>query len=858
MVIAAIRRFDPARVFHPESVSLSGSATPLGQQVLANLRAGTFTGAIATEDDGPQNADLALLADDAADIPAALARHAAAGVRGAIVLSQTPGLPALARAAGIRVLGPHSFGLIVPGLGLNASPFTLMPPPGRAAFVGQSSSIARTVIDWAVPNGVGFSHFAGIGGNSDVGFGLVLDYFSRDPATTVIMMEVDRLRDPPQFFSAARAAARLRPVVAIAPGVRLPGGQQEARRNFPAALEAALARAGVLLTFSVAEFIAAAETLTRVKPARGDGLAIVTNSVAIGRLTADAATAAGLTLAELSPQTIQVLALRLGKPPPPGPVFSGKAPTRLAEIAALLSSAPEVGGILVIHAPSGREDDTAIEALIACAKTINVPLLIAALGEAHGLAHRHRLSAARLACFDTPEAAIAGFRHLLRNRRNRAAARELPSSAVLKIAPDKAAVAARIGAARADGHEVIVQDEALAIAAAYKIPVIASRHAMTPDEAATAAAGLGFPAVVKLSHPDIPTNRLAGSVVLDLPDATAVHDAARAILLRLAQQGFAATQAGFVVQQQAPRGTQLRIRVSDHPVLGPVIGFGPGGGDPDDLSSLAADLPPLNLALAHALIRRAAIAPALAAHRGAPAADEDAIAATLVRVSQLIIDTPDILLLDLDPIFAHEHGAIAASARILLRPPGAPRPPLLISPYPTELTTHYTARGQTFLLRPIRPEDADAHTAMLSRFSADDMRYRFFSAARTLPVEQVTRMTDVDYKREMAIIAVREATGETLGVARLVCDDTDGKSAEFAVAVEPAAKGLGLGTALMRAIIAWGRTRGVAEITGQILADNAPMLAFIKRLGFSAHLVPGESDLVEARLRLDSSQPAQP
>ena len=137
---------------------------------------------------------------------------------------------------------------------------------------------------------------------------------------------------------------------------------------------------------------------------------------------------------------------------------------------------------------------------------------------------------------------------------------------------------------------------------------------------------------------------------------------------------------------------------------------------------------------------------------------------------------------------------------------------------------------------------------MLSRFSAEDMRFRFFSAVRTLPIEQVTRMADVDYKREMAFIAVREATGETVGVSRLVCNDTDARTAEFAVVVEPAAKGLGLATALMNAIIAWGRSRGVAEINGQILADNAPMLAFIKRLGFSIEHVPGESDIVEAKL----------
>jgi acetyltransferase len=837
-------RFDPDRVFHPASVSLSGSTTALGQQVLANLRAANFTGTIGTEADEMQNADLAIVADDTADIPAALARHAEQGARGGFVLSDTPGLAALAKAARIRVLGPHSFGCVLPGIGLNASSFNSIPARGRVALVGQSASIARTVIDWAVPNGVGFSHLIGIGGNTDIGFGLVLDHLSRDPGTASIMVEIDRLRDPKIFLSAARAAARLRPVVAVAPGARL----RDALGGSYAALEAAFSRAGVLLTGSISEFLAAAETLARVKPARGESLAIITNSVAIGRLAGDYALSIGLKLTVLSPETAQVLSLSLGLTPPPGPIFAGREPTRLADTAALLSTAPEVGGILVIHAPTGRDDDTAIEALIACAKTVKVPLLITAMGEAQGLEHRHRLSQARLACFDTPESAISGFRHLLQNRRNRAAARELPDAEVLRIAPDAASVAARIAAARAAGHDTLVQDDALAIVADYQVPVIGSRHAATPEEAARAAEALGFPAVVKLYHPDMPANRLEGSVALDLPDRNAVYEAAHIIQARLAQHNMPFSGAGFVVQQQAPRGTQLRIRVSDHPMLGPIIGFGAGGGDREDTSGLAADLPPLNLTLAHALIHRAAIAPALAAHRGQAAANMHAIAATLVRISQLIIDTPDIQVLDLDPIFAGPEGVVAASARILLRSPGEKRPPLVISPYPNELTTRFAIKDQFYVLRPIRPEDADAHAAMLSRFTSEDMRYRFFSAIRSMPTEQITRLTDVDYAREMAVIAVREATGETVGVARLVRNDTDGASAEFAVAVEPSAKGLGLATALMKAIISWGKGQGVQEISGQILADNAPMLAFIKRLGFVIERIPGENDVLEATL----------
>jgi acetyltransferase len=844
MNILPKRRFDPALFFHPASVGLSGADTPLGQTVLAHLRAGNFAGTIALEGEA-EHVDLALVADAPEDVGAALMRHAARGARGALVFSDVPDLSRLAKQAGIRALGPFSYGMVLPGLGLNASTFSLTPPRGRLALIGQSPALARTIIDWAVPNSVGFSHIVGIGGNSDIGFGLVLDHLSRDPGTAAILLEIDRLRDPKLFHSAARAAARLRPVVAIAPGVRL----RDRQGNSRATLEAAFARAGVLLTSSIGELLTAAETLTRVKPARGESLAIVGNSFAACRLAADFALDNGISLAQFSPETQQVLTMSMGAPPQNGLLYAGSSPTRLADLAALLSSAPEVGGILVVHAPSGGDDSVAIEALVACAKTVHVPLLIAALGEANGLAHRHRLAAAGLASFDSPEAAIGGFRLLLRNRRNRAAARELPSSAVLRVPPDQATAKTLVDQAYAAGQEALVQNEALAVLAAYNIPVLPSRLVTTPADATTAARALGFPVVLKAVHPSMPVNRLAGSIAIDLPDAAAVHRTVTEMRTRLAAEDPALASAAFLVQPQA-NGRPLRIRVSDHPVLGPILCFGAGAGDPDDVSGLAAELPPLNLVLARALIARSAVAASLAAHRGTPAADLEAVAATIVRVSQLIIDRPEILALELDPVFAHARGVIAASARITLRPPGATRPPLIISPYPSELISHYTAKGQNFLLRPIRPEDADAHAAMFARFTVEDLRYRFFSAVRSMPPEQINRLTDIDYAREMAIIAVRESTGETAGTARLVRNDTDGTQAEFAVAVEPAAKGLGLATALLGAVLDWGRAQGVVDVSGQILADNAPMLAFVKRLGFTVTHIPGEAETVEARLTL--------
>ncbi len=842
------QKFDPEKLFHPRHVAVSGTGTALGRKVLAHLQAGGFAGGIGTDDAPIEAADAAIVADDAVDVPAALAGHAARGIRGAIVLSEVEGLGDIGRAAGVRVLGPHSFGLMLPGLRLNASSMKVMPPPGRIALVGQSAALARTVIDWAVPNAIGFSHIIGVGGNTDIGFGLVLDHLSRDPGTGAILVQIDRLRDPRIFQSAARAAARLRPMVALAPGARL----RDTDGTSHAAFEAAFSRAGILLTETFGEFLAAAETLTRVRPAHGnahgDTLAIVANSMSAGRLAADYALGQNLKLTKLAPETAQVLALTLGAPPPGGPIFTGRdRPTRLADVAAMLSSAPEVGGILVVHTPTGNDDHATMEALIACAKTVKIPLLIAAMGEAGGLEHRHRLAQAGLACFDTPEAAITGFKQLIRNRQNRAAARELPPSKVLQIAPNSEAAARNIAAARAAGRATLVQDEALAVIGAYKIPIIAGRRATTPEEAAMMASTIGFPVVAKLSHPDLPTNRIEGSIALDLPDGRAVREATRAIRARLTKRGEWLAGAQFLVQQQAPRGQQLRIRVADQPILGPVIGFGAGGGDPEDYSGLAIELPPLNLKLAHALIERSPVAPLLAAHRGQPAADKDAIAATLVRVSQLIIDFPEILQLDLDPLFANERGVVAASARILLGHEGERRAKLIISPYPAELSSTYEAKGQKFTLRPIRPEDADAHAAMFTRLTPEDIRFRFFSAMRSLSAEQISRMTDVDYGREMAFVAV-DAAGATAGVARLVRNDTDGATAEFAVVVEPAVKGLGLASALMRAIIAWGKAQGVAEINGQILADNAPMLAFIRRLGFSVERIAGEPDVLEARL----------
>ncbi len=787
-------RFDPQALFRPRSVAVIGAACKAGAQVMGNLLAGGFQGAIlpvlgpfaervpaisgvlaypdiASLPIAPDLAVICLDTPDAGNVCRALAKR---GTHAAVMIGMSEGVGQAVAETGVRVLGPGSFGISVPGIGLQATRSHLLPRPGRVALVSQSAALCRAVLDWAEPNGVGFSHVLGVGGNTDLGFAVMLDWLSRDAGTGAILMDIRLIRDRRMFLSGARAASRMRPVVAMRAGglLRDPTGAQDA------AFEAALRRAGVLVVDRLEDMLAAAETLTRARPARGEGLVIVTNAIGPGQMAADAAVRDGLSLARLSDETRDVIRLavprafggmaaQIGNGAAGELVYVGTdSPMKLAEVAALLSGAAEVGGVLAVHAPTGDGDDTCIAALAAAAAGIRAPLLACVMGETTGAAHRRALAAAGVPVFATPEQAVRGFHHLVQNRRNQAAARELPSSAVLTIAPD--------------------QDRVRAI---------------------------------------LTRSRKAGA--LSLPP-----EAARAVL-----EAY-----GVVFSAELAGGLRaLRVAVRDDATFGPVIVFGQGGAEGVLFKDHAVDLPPLNLPLAHGLIGRTTISSLLGA--------EDQVADLLVRVSQLIVDFPEIASLDIDPVLAGDAGIRAGQAMITLRQ-GTPER-LALPPYPAELAGSFTSQDEVFTIRPIRPEDAQAHGAFFSRLSPEDVRFRFFTTMRELSPEQMARMTQVDYEREMAFVATRpgqDGAPETVGVARLVRDAPE--HGEFAVVVQPDMKGRGLAGHLMQRLIDWGRSQQLVEIVGQVLAENKPMLHFVRKQGFTIHHLPDEPDVVEARLRL--------
>ena len=391
----------------------------------------------------------------------------------------------------------------------------------------------------------------------------------------------------------------------------------------------------------------------------------------------------------------------------------------------------------------------------------------------------------------------------------------------------------------------------MAVLAAYNVSVAPSRVVETPDEAMAAASALGFPVVVKTRRNDRPSERLAkGGLALDLHDEGEVQMAVWSLKARQSRLGGSGPKAGFLVQRQVGRARELLIRVADDPTFGPIISFGQGGTTADIIHDVAVDLPPLNLPLAHALIARTRASAMLDAFRDMPASNVEAVAKTLVRVSQLVVDFPAIAALEVNPLFAGPVDVQAADAWMRLRAPGDPEVSLAIPPYPAELAASWAAPdGEAFTIRPIRPEDAEQHEALFRRLSPDDVRFRFFSAIRELSREQVARMTQVDYDREMAFVAIRDSTGEMVGVSRLVFDPRS-RAGEFAVVVQRDQKRRGLARHLMQRLIDWAARRGAREIVGQVLADNAPMVAFVRRLGFEVRRLPDEDDIVEVKLTL--------
>ena len=732
------------------------------------------------------DADLAVLCDPVADLPPLVGQLAERGVL-AFVLAD--GLAASAETVRAmltearphlaRIIGPGSLGILVPSKRLNAGIAHALPEPGDLAFVSQSNSMVSTVIDWARDASVGFSMLISLGGKADVDFADALDYAASDIHTRAILLHLDQVATPRKFMSAARAAARSKPIIVLRTGLDSGGLDSGGLAAGPADSlddaihDAAFRRAGMVRVESLEELFDAAATLGRVRPFDGDRLHIVTNSAAMAALAAS---------------SIAATDARLAKPAHANPhdLGSGAGPRPYG--AALEAGLDDAGtdAILVINAPSALASETDIARAVV--DTIEArrgkvwpakPVFAAWLGADTAAEGKALLETHGIPAYTTPGHAISGFGHLVAYRKAMTRLMRTPDSLPTVVSPDEAGARHILDAAIASGRETLGGDDARNLLAAY---------------------GLAGP---------------------DMPDAA-----------------------------DAP---PIRLGMIDDHRFGPVICFGRGGAGAMH-EDIAVALPPLDPVLARDLVLATGTGRAIEAGDDG-AARIDRIADTLIRLSDLIADHPAIAGVDIPSAIASTDGVAISEGRITVRE--EPRrgrhgvhPRFAVRPYPRQWERCLLLKDRVrVFVRPVRPEDETLYEDFFAAVSKEDLRLRFFTPRPHLSHAFLARLTQIDYGRAMAFVALDPETGALLAVVRLHAD-ADHTRGEYAILVRSDLKGHGLGWALMEMIIDYGRADGLQEIFGEVLTENTTMLAMCRGLGFADVRDHDDPSVVHVALRL--------
>ncbi|HEX5794784.1 MAG TPA: bifunctional acetate--CoA ligase family protein/GNAT family N-acetyltransferase [Geminicoccaceae bacterium] len=881
----------------PGAVALIGASDDprsVGGVLARNLREGGFAGRIMlvnpnhAEIEGepchpdaaslPATPDLAVVATPPATLPGIIAELGARGTKAAVVI--TAGLGEGGKGQGgalrqamldaarphlLRIVGPNSFGILVPEQGLNATFAPVSAKPGRLALVTQSGAVMSGVLDWASARAVGFSHLISVGDMADVDFGDLLDYLAQDAKAAAILLYMEAVTAARKFMSAARAASRLKPVIVLkagrhAEGARAIASHTGALAGSDAVHEAAFRRAGMLRVANLLELFDAAAILASSPVVKGDRLAILTNGGGFGVLATDGLIDEGGRLAELAPETLR----RLDAVLPPtwsraNPVdIIGDAPgRRYADALGPLLEDPGVEALLVLNCPTAIA--SSLEAAQAVGAAIGprprLPVLASWVGDsAQVIEARRALEAHRVPVYDTPGQAVRAFMYLVRHRRSQEALIETPPSVPEAFTPDVGAARQPIERALAAGRDWLSEPEAKAVLAAYDLPVVPTATATSVAEALAVAHRIGFPVALKILSPDITHKSDVGGVALGLADEQQLQTAAEAMLARAAAALPQARVVGFTVQPMVrrPHAQELILGASVDPQFGPVLLFGQGGTAAELIADRALALPPLNMRLARDLMAQTRVHRLLQGYRDRPAADLDAVALALIKLAQLVIDVAEVAEVDVNPLLADQEGVIALDARIRVAKP-APERRLAIQPYPAELEDMIQlADGRALLLRPIRPEDEPMLIAAFHKLSPESVRLRFFAPIKELTHRTAAALTQIDYDRQMALVLADPApagVAQLYGVARISADP-DNERAEFALTVRDDMTGMGLGSLLMRRLIDYARNRGLQEIFGHVLQVNWPMLAIARRLGFEETADRDEPELKLVTLRL--------
>jgi acetyltransferase len=895
------------RLLAPRSLAIVGASSrpgSLGGSVLVNLRAAGFPGRIGivnptcTDVNGTRSVpvlakldfvpDLVVITAPARTIVGHVADAGRVGAGGCIVISAALGhgpgsisaeVQATARAAHIRLIGPNCLGAIMPRAKLNASFAAQMALTGELALISQSGAIAAAMVDWGLQRTVGFSGIVSVGDQVDVDIADLLDYFALDAATRSILMYVESISDARKFMSAARAAARVKPVVVVKAGRKLQGARAAATHTgalagVDAVYDAAFRRAGLVRVFDLRELFDCAETLGRAVPLSGRRLAILTNGGGLGVLATDRLLDLGGSIAEIGDVAKRSLDGVLPR------TWSGANPV---DIAGDADSARYAGALEALLADETNDAilvmnvQTAVERPAAIAETVSRvvgsdrqkrerPKTVLASWVGTDASVARIFSDSSIPNFPTEDDAVRGFMHMVRYRDARDVLMQTPPGLPANFSVDVERARIAVQAAVTSGRRWLNPVEVNEVLTAYGIPTVPSVRAVTPEDAAAHAAEFlkrHAAITLKILSPDIVHKSDVGGVRLNLTSAEAVERAAREMLVDVNAAASAARIEGFIVQPMISRshGRELIAGIADDPTFGPVIVFGNGGTAVEVIDDKALALPPLDLTLARDLISRTRVSRLLETYRDTPAVAQGDIQLTLVRLAQLAADIPAIRELDINPLIADENGVVALDARIAVSEVSdAPRRSrdgrLAIRPYPSQWARTLTlADNWTVDVRPIRPDDEPALASFLQKTSREDLRLRFFAPMKEFTHPFLARLTQIDYSRAMAFVAFDASGQDILGVVRMHSDSVY-EQAEYAILVRSDLKGRGLGWALMQLAIEYARSEGLQRLTGQVLSSNVKMLQMCRALGFAVSVDPADHDLYDVSLPLVANTPS--
>jgi len=872
------------KIFNPQNVAIIGASDvegSVGYAIVKNFTQMGFTGKVffvnirkpeilgvktyPTVDQILEPVDLAIVATPAKTVPDVMEECGKAQVKGVIIVSAgfketgsegkalEEKILESARKYGIRVIGPNCIGLIRPRNNLNATFLDKMPKPGNVAFLSQSGALGSAILDWALHENIGFSNFVSVGSMIDVDFGDLIDYFGSDPKTKSILMYVEGITEARKFMSAARHFARTKPIIVVKSGkfsesAKAAASHTGSLSGEDSIYDAAFKRAGIVRVNEIADLFNAAEVLGTQPLPKGPRLAIITNAGGPGVMATDSLIAQGGKLAKISQKTLDslnaVLPAFWSHGNPVDVLGDARSERYKAAVEACLND-DNIDGILIIFTQQAVSESVEIAKniveLVRAKSYQNKTILTSFMGYGAVQEANSILNANNIPTYTTPEQAIRTYMYMYNYQANIDLLYETPEELPVDASPPKRPIMAILRNAAFEGREVLTEDEAKKILKYYNFPVVKTSAANNVDEAVAFAQEMGFPVVLKILSPQIIHKSDAGGVILNVNSPREVREAFEILIQRATAYNPNAQIIGVTVQPMIEKkGHEIIIGGKTDPVFGPVILFGMGGVGVELFKDYSIGLPPLNTTLIHRMMEETKIYRLLKGWRNAPAVDLKKLDETVLMFSQLLVDFPQIKEIDINPLLINEKEATVLDARIVVDKEKIckkfePHEHMVISPYPKKYEILWLLKnGQEVLLRPIKPEDEPMWLEMFQSLSEESIRYRFFQMLKDTPHEVRVRYCNIDYDREIALVAemVENGKRKILGVSRLSIE-SDEKSGEMAFLVSDYWQGLGLGTKMVDYVLDIAKEKGIDKVNAIILQDNYRALSLTKKMGFS-------------------------